>query len=395
MSRSRAHVPTVAIITSVVPSYRAGFYDRLFSRDDLLVDVYCQSDLPGVNVRTIHDRYLARVNLVKAISADNEALSWQRIPWRKILFTYDVVFVDGNPRNLSHAVAATLLRMLRRNVVLWTMGHSYRANRATERIRLLWTRMFKHIFLYTDAEVRAFRADGFARHVLTAMNNGLDQKKIDEVISTWDDGRLAEWRRDHGLDKRTMLLSCTRLEQKNKFDLMVDALPSIQRQVPDVTWCIIGDGPERDRLTAAGKDAGLADHVRFVGELYDEHELAPWFLSAQLLIHPGAIGLTLLHAFGYGLPVVTHGSAERHGPEFGAFQEDLAGRTFRENDSESLAETIVALLRNAPARSSMKRHVQNVARHDYNVDVMVDRFVYTARIAAGANSAPLAGCDSQ
>jgi glycosyltransferase involved in cell wall biosynthesis len=381
-------VPNVAIITSVLPSYRAGFYDRLFSRTDLRVQVYCQSDVPGVNVRPVHDRYPDRVTLVKAIAADNEALTWQWIPWRKILSGYDVVFVDGNPRNVSHALVATLLRLLRRNVVLWTMGHSYRANMRTERIRLAWTRIFRHIFLYTDAEVRALRQNGFERHVLTAMNNGLDQTKIDQAIARWDAGGLDAWRRDRDLDGRTILLSCTRLDPKNRFDVLMDSLPAIQRRVPDVVWCIIGAGPERERLERAAVDNGLAEHVRFVGEVYDEVELAPYFLSADLLVHPGAIGLTLLHAFGYGLPVVTHGSAERHGPEFGAFEEDRSGRTFRENDSGSLAETITALLQDEPARSAMRQRAQHVARHDYNVDVMVQRFVDTARLAVGLTSAP-------
>jgi glycosyltransferase involved in cell wall biosynthesis len=246
--------------------------------------------------------------------------------------------------------------------------------------------MFKHIFLYTDDEVRRLRKSGFAKHVLTGMNNGLDQKQIDQAIAAWDGGRLDAWRAAHDLRDRTVLLSCTRLDPKNKFDLLLHALPAIARDIPNVTWCIVGGGPERERLAAAARDAGLADRVRFVGELYDENELAPWFLSSEILVHPGAIGLTLLHAFGYGLPVVTHGSAERHGPEFGAFEENLAGRTFREDDSGSLAETITALLQDAPARSAMKRHVQDLARQHYNVDVMVERFVQSAKIAAGAGS---------
>ena len=374
---------TAAIVTNVVPSYRAGFFDRLFAREDILVDVYCQSHIPGMNLRTIHDRYPARVRLVRSLSAQGEALTWQFLPWRKILFDYDVVFVAGNPRIVSHALAATLLRLLRRNVVLWTMGHSYGANNLTELIRLRWTRMFKHIFLYTDAEVRALRRNGFKSQTLTGMNNGLDQKKIDSAILAWDDARLRAWRQAQGLTNRTMLLSSTRLDPKNKFHLMMDALLSIRRAIPDVVWCLIGAGPERDRLAAAARDAGLGDCVRFVGELYDENALAPWFLSAKLLVHPGAIGLSLLHAFGYGLPVVTHGSAERHGPEFGAFEENVDGRTFREGDSASLAGTITGLLLDEPARAAMKQHVQHTARYDYNVDVMVERFVKSARLAAG------------
>lgn len=382
-------VPNVAIITSVLPSYRAGFYDRLLARTDLRVQVYCQSDVPGVNVRPVHDRYPGRVTVVKAIAADGEALTWQWIPWTRILSSYDVVFVDGNPRNVSHAIIATLLRLLRRNVVLWTMGHSYRANTTTERVRLAWTRMFRHIFLYTDGEVRAFRQNGFEHHILTAMNNGLDQTRIDEAIARWDDARLAQWRRERDLDGRTILLSCTRLEAKNKFDLMMAALPAIRRRVPDAVWCIVGDGPERERLATAAAHAGLTEHVRFVGEVYDESAIAPYFLSAALLVHPGAIGLTLLHAFGYGLPVVTHGSGERHGPEFAAFEENRSGRTFRENDSGSLAETISALVQDDGARTAMSRHAQHVARHDYNVDVMVERFVDTTRIALGLTAPPV------
>ena len=187
-------------------------------------------------------------------------------------------------------------------------------------------------------------------------------------------------------DGRTILLSCTRLEPKNKFDLMMRALPAIARDVPNVTWCIVGGGPEQERLSAMARELGLSDRVRFVGEEYDERELAPWFLSADLFVHPGAIGLSLLHAFGYGVPVVTHGSADRHGPEFGAFEDNLAGRTFREDDSEDLGATISALLKDAPARLAMKQRVQQVARHDYNVDVMVERFVETARRAAGAGA---------
>jgi glycosyltransferase involved in cell wall biosynthesis len=290
--------------------------------------------------------------------------------------------VDGNPRVLSDAVVATLLRLFHRNIVLWTMGHSYRANRFTERVRLLWSRVFNHIFVYTDAEVRYLRRKGFVRHDITGMNNGLDQTKIDGVRSEWNEPRLAAWRTANNLNNRTILLSCARLDPKNMFELMIDALPAIVRCVPDVTWCLIGSGSEQGRLESLVRHAGLESRVRFVGELHEEEDLAPWFLSATGFVHPAAIGLSILHAFGYGLPVVTHGNAEHHGPEFAAFEEGLSGRAFRENDTQSLSDTIIGLLRDEPARVAMKEHVQNVARTQYNADVMVERFVAMAKRAA-------------
>ena len=66
---SRA-VPRVAIVTNVVPSYRQGFYDRLFGRDDVRVHVYCQDQLPGTNVKAIHARYPTQVTAVGVLRID-------------------------------------------------------------------------------------------------------------------------------------------------------------------------------------------------------------------------------------------------------------------------------------------------------------------------------------
>ena len=380
----RTAAPRIAILTNVLPSYRQGFYDRLFARRDIDATVYCQSAINGMNVRPIHSRYPDRVKLVKAISGRREAIAWQFTPWRAVLFDYDVVFVDGNPRIVSQALIATVLRLFRRRVVLWTMGHSYRANGLTERTRLLWTRLFDRLFVYTEAEIRYLREKGFARQDIISMNNGLDQTSIDAAIAGWSTPRLDEWRRTHRLTHRTILLSCARLDPKNKFEQVLAALPAILTQVPNAIWCVVGSGTEERRLAALAHDAGLSDSVRFVGELYDEPTLAPWFLSAEVLVHPAAIGLSILHAFGYGLPVVTHGAAERHGPEFAAFEEGRAGRTYPENDTDALARAVIGLLQDDAARAAMKRHVQTVARTQYNADVMVERFVAATRRALGA-----------
>lgn len=371
----------VAIITGVMPSYSEGFYNRLLSRKDLLVKVFCQENIPGVNLKTIHHKYPRNVQLLKFYSAKQERLSWQFIPWKEILTDYDVVFVAGNPRNLSHALLASLLKLCRKKVVLWTMAHSFRGNALTENIRLLWSSIFDFLLVYTDAEVEFLRQKGFRNNYIVGQNNGLDQKIIDAAILSWPQSRLQEWRIAHGIDNRTLLLSCARLEAKNKFHQIIEALPAIINRVPNLLWCIIGSGTEQKKLESMVNTAGLVNHVRFVGELYNEEYLAPWFLSSEILVHPAAIGLGLLHAFGYGLPAVVHGSSNLHGPEFAAFEPELTGLNFRKDDIQHLSETILKLLNDNDSRSNMRKYVQKVARDDFNVDIMVDRFVHIAKRA--------------
>ena len=372
----------IAIITNILTTYREGFYDRLFSIEDLNVTVYCQDRMPGVNVTSIHEKYGDRVKIIKFISAKKEKLAWQFLPWREIFKKYDLVFVGGNPRVLSDVLISIVLRIAGKKVVHWIMARSFRANAFTEKIRLLWSRLFKNIFVYTDAEADYLRDIGFEKHFIVGMNNGLDQKAIDAVALKWTDARLRKWRLENNLGNKVMVLSCARLNTKNKFEQVINALPLMLEKNPNLIYCIVGDGDEKNNMMEMVKSSGLENHVRFVGALYDEDELAPWFLSSELLIHPAAIGLTLMHAFGYGLPVVTHGKTKLHNPEYAAFEPECTGRNFEIDNIQSLADTVVGLLHDKDALAKMKIHVLDIVREKYNVDIMVERFALIARKAA-------------
>jgi glycosyltransferase involved in cell wall biosynthesis len=378
----------VAIITNIIPSYREGFYDRLFKRDDMNVKVYCQKKIPGLNLISIHNKYGGRIRLIKYLSGAKEMIVWQFLPWLEIFSAYDVIFIGGNPRVISDVAISTILHLSGKSVVHWIMAHSFRANTITENVRLFWSRIFKYIFVYTDEEVSFLRRKGFKRNYISGMNNGLDQKEIDAAILRWPAARLKAWRISNGFENNVLVLSCARLEAKNNFELVIRALPLMLDRVPNLVWCLIGGGREKEKLATMAKRAGLEEKIRFLGEKYDEDELAPWFLSSEVLIHPAAVGLTMLHSFGYGLPVVTHGEAKHHNPEYAAFEPERTGRIFHRGDFRSLAETVVGLLGDGAARVNMKQYASRVAREKYNVDIMVERFVGIA------NKAIKAGCEN-
>lgn len=368
----------IAIITNIIPTYREGFYDRLFDNKELDVTVFCQDHIPGMNLKPIHKKYGERIKLVKFISAQKEKIVWQFLPWREIFKDYDVVFVAGNPRVLSDVFIATALYFTGKKIVLWTQGHSYRNNRITERIRLMWSRLFNFIFVYTDKEIDFLRSNKFIKNYILGMNNGLDQKAIDNVTLQWTQDKLEDWRRLQNIDNKIIILSCARLDEKNKFEMIIQALPIIVEKIPNLIWCLIGDGNEKNNLISHIKQRSLEEHVRFIGSIYDEYEIAPWFLSSRILIHPAAIGLSLLHAFGYGLPVITHNRYELHNPEYAAFESKLTGLNFLYNDSQNLATTILLLVNNNDDLAMMKSNVLKIAREKYNVEIMVSRFIQIA-----------------
>jgi glycosyltransferase involved in cell wall biosynthesis len=250
-------------------------------------------------------------------------------------------------------------------------------------MRLSWWRWYRHLFVYTDREVEMLKQKGFTTHDIVGMNNGLDQRRIDAIAHEWTPERLAGWREHQGLAGRTAILSCARLEAKNRFELGIEALAILLREHPDLVWCVIGDGVQKDALTRQAEALGVSHAIRWVGAVTDDADLAPWFLNSELLLHPASIGLTLLHAFGYGLPVVTHGDPREHNPEFAAFEDGGTGRAYV-GGAGNLADAVRCCLADADGRARMSARALRIARESHNVDVMAERFAELAKRAAGA-----------
>lgn len=365
----------IAIVTNIIPSYREGFYDRLFENEEAEITVYCQSKIPNTRLKTIHTKYPGNIFIVKFIDFFNEKLNIQFLPFVKILRKYDTVFIDGNPRYFSHFILANLFRIFRpQNIVLWTMIHSYKANSFTENIRLKWTKKFKRVFTYNDKEVELFREKGY-KGICMGMNNGLDQDKIEIEISKWHPEKLKTWQIENQVFNTDIIISCTRLIPKNELDKFLIHFPEILELYPTLKWYIIGDGNQRDYLEKLVKENNLSTNVIFLGEIYSEKMLAPWFITASLMIHPAAIGLSILHAFGYGLPIITHNDYNYHGPEFSALVEGVNSMTYTKDDFKDLIEKTIFCINDKKMLKKFGENAKKTVQEKFNVNKMVERFL--------------------
>ena len=111
---------------------------------------------------------------------------------------------------------------------------------------------------------------------------------------------LAQWPAGDGL----RLLAVGRLGRYKGFDVLIDALGERPRD----TLLLVGDGECADELRARAHSRGVADRVRFAGEV-DDARLASAYASADVFVLPSldrgeAFGLVLLEAMRAALPVV-------------------------------------------------------------------------------------------
>jgi phosphatidylinositol alpha-1,6-mannosyltransferase len=113
----------------------------------------------------------------------------------------------------------------------------------------------------------------------------------------------------YGLGGKTVLMTLGRLAAKERykgFDEVMELLPALSEQVPNIAYLIVGDGDDRPRLAAKAQSLGVRDRVIFTGFI-PEAEKADYYRLADAFVMPGrgeGFGFVFLEALACGIPVV-------------------------------------------------------------------------------------------
>jgi len=108
---------------------------------------------------------------------------------------------------------------------------------------------------------------------------------------------------------------------------------------------------------------------------YDEQALAPYFLTAKLLLYPAAIGLTIIHAFSYGLPVVTNDDIPNHNPESEAMNNGVNGMLYKSGNAQSMADMLLLVVNNESLRTSMSLAALTTAFEQFSLEVCIRGYI--------------------
>lgn len=103
-----------------------------------------------------------------------------------------------------------------------------------------------------------------------------------------------------------LIISVGRLTSAKRFDVLIDAVDNLRRDIQDLHLVIIGEGPERENLQTLIESRGLQDTVHLAGRV-SQDELVGWYrrawIAASASVSEGW-GMTLTEAAACGTPVV-------------------------------------------------------------------------------------------
>lgn len=365
---------------SLIPHYREPFFARLSQNPDIDVEVW--ADLGGRgSFKVAPDSGSYR--RVHAPYREFGPLVWQPSLMRAVDGEADVVVTAWNPRYAHLLPAIRKAHHRGVGVVLWGHGVSKTESAWRRAVREHCGRAADALVLYTPAVAADLAVSfGDSKRIFVAPNS-IDRQPIDSAKAAWPDARLADFLAARDCLPGRVVVFISRLDPDKRVDLLIESFGRVAARHDDLRLVIIGDGSMREDLERQAQRAGIASRVRFEGALYDENSIAPWMRAALCMAYPGPIGLSLLHAFAYGVPVITAGERLSHGPEIEALVENTNGLRVQADDPSALADAISSLASDQSLRDRLARNAESTfsGENGWNMESMAEGFTRAVEAA--------------
>lgn len=212
--------------------------------------------------------------------------------------------------------------------------------------------------LIAPAMVDEFGSIGFSPARFTEIPNG---------VPVCPRARVA----DAGSRRRWLLVG--RLSEQKGIDILIQALSLIPVRDDSPEFVIVGDGPERQRLTSMAARSAWADRIRFVGGVEPE-QVASYFEGAELFLLPSryeGMANAGLEAMSQGLPILltATGGLDR-------FVDSSCGWVATPNDVDNLRCALTAAMQTPTAQlAAMGACSRRVVEEQFEMRTVADRYL--------------------
>ena len=208
---------------------------------------------------------------------------------------------------------------------------------------------------------------------------GCEENKIKVLHSGIEVDKFV-YRKRHAWNNPVRLISVGRLVAKKGFEYSIRAIREVLQTGLPVTYQIVGDGPEYNRLYDLISELSLHNYVKLLG--WKDHDAVVNLINqSDILIAPSissddkdkeGIPNVLKEAMALGLPVI---STYHSGiPEL--IKDGVSGTLVPERDSNELAYQIINIIKNPQSARNMCEEARRKVELEFNIRQQTDRLEY-------------------
>lgn len=372
-------MPSVLIVQEHLPAFRVPFYQRL--RENLRAQ--------SIDLQLIYAPNQRNTFLKGSLEwATAVPIRWfGPLAWQPVLAharNADLVIVQQESKYAINPLLQLLAKCGGTPVAYWGHGRNFQAPEGTSltlRFKNFLASKVHWWFAYNDLSASVVSNLGYPSERITSVGNTIDTASLIERKNSLTPQELASVRSELGLKSDNVAVYTGGLYPNKRIDFLLESAILIRRAIPDFELIIIGDGPDRNRVSTT---ASQYPWIHDLGPKND-HVKVPYWAVAKILLMPGLVGLVVVDSFALGVPLVTT-DFPYHSPEIDYLKNDINGLQVSCGESAETYANAVTEILSDPAHIERLRAGALASAAEHTIEKMVK--TYTAGILK-ALSAPL------
>ncbi len=362
----------ILIIQTIIPHYRMDFFYELHKRFPNLKVVHStELTLDGLVTSNQFNFPNLKVKIWKKI------FIYQPIVFNIIKSDYDFIVLGLELKILSNFLIWLFSFLKGYKIIWWTHGYNVHKRRKDlvffidRFIKTFCLKRCHKILLYTKFNLEELLKRGINQDRIIILNNAINEIPHQRALNEVTKEKIREIERKTKKSQHTLLF-IGRLTKNKRVDLVLQLSMHLKNIFSDLRVFIIGDGHEKQKLESMKQKMGLDDYVFFGGSINDPKKLAPYFKSADFSILPGAVGLSVVTSFAYGVPFLTLKNAN-HNPEFAYIKNGYNG--YVANNLEDMIKWLINNFNNPTKIANMKQNCLDFIKSSVNFENMINQFI--------------------
>jgi len=289
---------------------------------------------------------------------------WQSGVVGLVFKDYQHFILYGEPSYLSNWCIMLLAKILRKKTYLWMHGIKGQLTFKDKLIRYPFYYLADKMLLYSDYSRNLMLTMGFRGDKMSTIYNSLDYENQIEVRNNLVKSNIYI---NHFGNTLPVLIYIGRIQKSKKLNLILESMCILRKKNINCNLIIVGEDKEQVYLEELVIESNLSKNTWLFGPCYEEKKIGELIYNADVCVSPGNVGLTAMHSFVYGTPLITHSNFEKQGPEFEVIQPTFNGDFFEEDNAEDLSGKISMWIGlNEDKREQVRKLTYKIIDERYN-----------------------------
>jgi len=367
----------IIIVQKIFSHYRKPLFDNIDKIFDLtLISTNYSHSVSLTNVP--EPNYRKNVSFIKYGKNETNFILDSISP----LFKYkpNVIIYEFSLGVLSLIPTLLLARLLKIKFILHGHGYNFKngfnPNKSIlDKIRLWLIRNTDATILYSNSAKRKLSNHVSDKKLFVAPNT-LNTNYLTSLKNKFEKIGKKNIKKDLKFSKKYNLIFIGRLLESKNPHYCIDVIQEyIKKYNDDIMFHFVGDGPLESKLIALTNEKKLNNNISFYGKIHDDELSGKLLYCSDLMVMPGALGLSINHAFCFGCPVVSFSQKKDgpfHSPEVEYIVNNKTG--FLAQDFDEFKDFIFNYLKNSDKQSLFKKEIEYCINYICSIENMIDGF---------------------